>query len=474
MKKHNYLVLSILFFCMFSAFSQIIPKKLDSLLTRKVDSMRIVLKAKSLSVAIQLPNNLIWTAAKGISSETPFVQVKPNDTYLIGSITKTMTSACILQLADEKKLNLDDEIHKWVDTIQYINPNITIRQLLRHQSGIYDVLQNSKNQPAMLANKDSIWTLKNLIKTFIKPATFQAGASWDYSNTNYFLLAMIIEKATGKPYYEEYRKRFFTPLAMNSIKIPAFEGLPTNIAHVWIDLNGDGLLDDAHKFYTGWKSLNAEAGPAGGYYATASEVSLWMRSYLKGQFVSAEKMTEAKQTVVATTLTSGTRYGLGLMERTFSGIKAYGHGGDLSYSGMSWYFPEKDISITVLNNDSKVISWSLLPVVNELLKVYTKNENLLSVATSELENERFDVRIAPNPFEKSLDLSIKLPLGVSALKLSLINEFGQEIVHVEKKNVERGVQKIAFENLENLNDGFYFVKIIVDGEIAKVLKVVKI
>jgi D-alanyl-D-alanine carboxypeptidase len=473
MKKIRHFLWIYLLLSSFVALNaQNVPKKLDSLLTRTLDSMRTVLKNKSLSAAIQFPNNVVWSAAKGISAENPLTYVKPNDTYLIGSVTKTITSACILQLVDEKKLRLDDSLFKWVDTFKYINPNITVRQLLRHQSGIYDVLQNPQNQPMMLAKKDSVWSLKNLIKTFIKPANFQPGASWEYSNTNYYLLAMIIEKATGQPYYKELRKRFFTPLGLTSVSIPAFEPLPTNVAHVWIDLNGDGINDDAHAFYTSWKSLNAEAGPCGGYYATASDVSKWMYRYMRGDLITPATMTQAQMTVAGSGLPSGTTYGLGLMSRVFLGLKAFGHGGDLSYSASSWYFPTKDLSISVLNNDSKFTSWTLIPTVTELLRTYTKYEK--SLAVSEILQNQTTMTIAPNPFSENTSVSLTLPEVVSEMQIIITNALGEKVISLKQQHLDAGNHPIFIENLSTLPNGLYLMSLVVEGKMIKSTKLLKV
>jgi D-alanyl-D-alanine carboxypeptidase len=468
MKNFFTLCFSCFFLLQNTINAQTISGKLDTLLNIKLDSMRKVLKCKSLNAAIQLPNNTIWTGAKGVSSETPLVNANTSHTYLIGSVVKTITSACVLQLADEKKLNLDDKLYQWVDTFKFVDPNITIRQLLRHQSGLYDIFSNTQHQPYLLSNKDSVFSFQKMIKLFIKAPKAQPGTTWDYCNTNYMLLALVIQKATGNPFYVELRNRFFTPLGLTSFKIPAFESLPSSIAHVWIDLNGDGTLDDAHNFYTTWKSLNGQAGPAGGYYATAADVSRWMKKYMRGDLLSTSMMAEAKQTVASM---NSTNYGLGLMERNFGSLKAYGHGGDLSYSAASWYFPAKDISITVLNNDSKVISWSLIPVVNELLKVYNKYPNL--VENKDFFENKTEMKVFPNPFSDKTTVSIHLKQPVSELQLTVTNILGEKISVLKKYDLSAEVQEINFDNEVHLNKGLYLLTLHLDGKAVKTVKVLK-
>jgi CubicO group peptidase (beta-lactamase class C family) len=471
MKKISFILLFIFLLGIAENKAQSVPKKLDSLFTRTLDSMQKVLKNKALSAAIQLPNNAVWSAAKGISAENPYTPANVNQAYLIGSVVKTLTAACVLQLVDEKKIGLDDPLYKWVDTFKHINPNITIRQLLQHQSGIYDVLQNPQLQPAMLAKRDSIWNYKSLIINYIKPATFAAGASWDYSNTNYFLLAMIIEKATGQPYYKEFRKRFFIPLGLKSFTIPAYEALPPTVAHVWLDLNGDGILDDAHSFYTTWRSLNSVAGSAGAYYALPEDVVRWMRIYMRGDLLSAATMEQAKKTVPSPAL-NNSQYGLGLIQTTIGGLKAYGHGGDLSYSATTWYFPEKDICISLHTNDSKKTSWSMLPVVAQLLKTYLKNEKLV-LANEEIIANPLTVKVVPNPILTNAAASITLSENVKELKLLVSNALGENVGVIEKQNLSAGAQWIDLSEWSYLPQGVYAMSVWTDGKWQTAVKFLK-
>ena len=472
MKKIKLICFGIMcLFMMHHAQSQSIPLQLDSLLNVTLDSMRTSMNIKSLSAAMQFPDTSIWSRATGVSSINPAVNVTTDDVYEIGSVTKTMTSACVLQLADQGILSLDDSLFEWLDTIQYINPDITIRQLLSHQSGIYDVLNNTACQPALLANPDSIWDMQNLISSFILPPLFQAGANWSYSNTNYFLLGMIIEAATGNPYYVELRNRFFSPLGLSTISIPSFEVQNSPVAHVWLDINGDGITDDAHQFFYYWTSLNSTAGAAGGYYATPTDIAKWIRSYMREDLLSAAIMSEAKTTVYAPG-TPGNTYGLGLMTKYFLGIQGFGHGGDLAYSASSWYFPGKDLSITVHGNDADKNSWTLLPVVTALLRTYTQ---WLSSVTSVADN--FDrpvlMNAYPNPFHDGLNVQLHCNRSVENAELVLTNSIGQNISSIHLQNLSEGENNVAFNDLENLSSGFYLLSVIMDGRTVQTMKVIK-
>ena len=450
--------------------AQDVPPDLDLLLRNTLDSMRTVLGAKSLSAAMQFSDGAVWAHAKGISSTTPLANVTPNDAYLIGSVTKTLTSACILQLADEGVLSIDDSLHVWLDTMQYINPNITIRQLLQHTSGIHDVLATPGQQDSLLADISKIWTPEELIEKFIRPPLFQPGAAWSYSNTNYFLLGMIIKEATGNPYYMEIRNRFFTPLGLGSFAIPAFESLSSPVAHVWIDLNGDNIQDDAHDFYINWLSLNSTAGAAGGYYSTPSDCTKWMRSYMRGDMISAEMMAAAKTTVSAPG-SQGGQYGLGLMKNSFLGNIAYGHGGDLAYHASSWYFPEKDLSITVFTNDDQKDSWKLLPVIKELLRTCMNYSPVSANLDLTVYGVQFDAY--PNPFEDGFTAEYSLPDFKGDMTLTLTNSLGQRLKSVECNANHDGQQSFKFDELKSLDTGIYFLTMNINGTALKTIKLFK-
>ncbi|MGV3611205.1 MAG: serine hydrolase [Fluviicola sp.] len=439
---------------------------LDNELQHTLDSMQTVLGAKSLSAAIQVSDGSVWAHAKGVSSI--FTQVTPNDAYLIGSVTKTITSACILQLADEGTLNLDDSLHEWLPTMPYIDTNITIRQLLNHTSGIYDVLNHPHHQDSLMADMSRIWTAAELIDRFISPPIFQPGTSWSYCNTNYFLLGMIMEEATGNPFYTELRDRFFDPLSLSTFAIPAFETLNAPLAHLWLDITGDGVLDDANNFYMSYMALNSTAGAAGGYFSTPTDCAKWMRSYMRGDLLSPAMMAEAKTTVNAPG-SQGGKYGLGLMKNTtnFLGYEAYGHGGDLAYHASSWYFPALDQSITVFTNDNNKNSWTLIPVVRELLRTIVDNQT-----ASLKENLLNSIQVSPIPFTDQITISWENAAS-DEVTITLEDAFGRSIEVQASQTQNNTRYEAQLKNVEALPGGIYFVQITGNSGWTKTVKVLK-
>lgn len=467
--------LILLFSLLAGALNAQIPSDLKAALDHTLDSMQTVLGNKSLSAAIAFPH-YSWAHAKGVNSGFPATQVDPNDAYLIGSVTKPITAACILQLVDEGKLSLDDSLYQYVDTIPNINPNITIRQLLQHRTGIFDVLYNQALNQSFNLNPGKVWQAQELLEQFNQPPNAPPGGAWEYSNPNFWLLGMIIEKIEGKPFYEVYRERFFDPMGLSSFGIPAFETLTSPVAHVWIDLNGDGTADDAYTWYMGNKALNSAAGAAGGFFATATDLATWMRAYMRGDLVSPAMMTQAKTTVPAPG-SQGNLYGLGLMKNTLGGSPCYGHGGDLAYSASAWYFPDCDVAVSVLNNDGtnvngqpKFSSWKLLPVVTALHKVAKQWCSLVNIEESAAFSGT-TLRAWPNPAQGSLQVAFEVETPGQSADLELVDLQGRVALQQHCEALNTGEMQ-QLDLPEKLAPGMYFLRVKQENRYSRPLKIV--
>ena len=146
------------------------------------------------SATVIFPNDEIWNGVSGISHDT--VPIEPNMVFAIGSVTKNFIAALTLTLAEENLLSLDDPISKWLPTYAHVDGNITIRQLLNHTSGLYMFWDNQEIWDDLMADRTKYFSPEEVLE-YIKEPYFSAGEGWRYSNTNYLLLAMIINQATG-------------------------------------------------------------------------------------------------------------------------------------------------------------------------------------------------------------------------------------------------------------------------------------
>ncbi len=155
--------------------------------------------------------------AVGVSDRTAGTPMKPTDRLLLGSVGKTYVSAVALQLVHEKKIGLDDPISKYLGAEPWFKrlPNadgITVRQLMTHTSGLVRYELNPKFTADLTANPDKVWTpADRLAYLFDAQPPFAPGEGWEYSDTNYIVLGMIIEKTGGAPYYQRLRQQILVP-----------------------------------------------------------------------------------------------------------------------------------------------------------------------------------------------------------------------------------------------------------------------
>ncbi len=155
----------------------------------------------------------------------------------------------------------------------------TIRQLLNHSSGIYNYIQSLKFQTASVNDLTRVWHPYDLLEyAYNKPATFKCGEDVEYSNTNYVLLGMIIEKITGEPFYQAFKTKIFEPLHLESTQFAAEDPVPENIIRGYIDFYSKlQLMESTH--YSGWDYYTAD----GGLISNVHDLSVFMRALFNGE-----------------------------------------------------------------------------------------------------------------------------------------------------------------------------------------------
>lgn len=172
------------------------------------------------NVLVAENGNIIYKKSFGYADFSTKTLNTDDSTFQTASISKVFTSTAILQLRDKGKLKLDDLVIKYLPDFPF--PNISVKNLLSHTSGLPDLELYSSivesNPDLIITNKDIIPTLK----TWTKPIKFQPGEKWDYCNTNYGLLVLIIEKISNLPFQEYTKKFIFQPAEMKNTYIHNF------------------------------------------------------------------------------------------------------------------------------------------------------------------------------------------------------------------------------------------------------------
>jgi D-alanyl-D-alanine carboxypeptidase len=171
------------------------------------------------------------TAGLGnVARKTP---MRPGDHFKIASLTKSYTATVVLQLVGEGKLRLDDSVEQRLPGLVPNGGKVTIRQLLNHTSGLFDYFELPKFlKPYLSGDFGYYWAPRQLVRMGVshKPL-FAPGRGYSYSNTNYVLAQLIVERVTGQSLGTELKRRIFQPLHLRDTIYPTKPGLPSPYAH---------------------------------------------------------------------------------------------------------------------------------------------------------------------------------------------------------------------------------------------------
>ena len=179
--------------------------------------------APGVSVGLVTRDGIVHSATAGVADRTTQTPLKADDLMLAGSTGKTFFAALAVQLIETKRLGLDDKVSTYLGTRPWFSrlPNagaITVRHLMTHTSGLVRYEMNPRFTADLRAQPDRVWKPEDqLAYLFDTTAAFLPGEGWDYSDTNYIVLGMIMERITGTKLYDEVRQRFLGPLALTRV-----------------------------------------------------------------------------------------------------------------------------------------------------------------------------------------------------------------------------------------------------------------
>jgi len=466
--KHIYLrviaLSAFIYLTSLNCISAQVGEALQDELDFKLDSMRNELGVKGLVATLITPSEESWKGASGISSETPLVPISNDMAFGIASITKTLTASVILRYAELSLVNLDDSISQYIEPIQNIDTTITIRQLLSHQSGLSDFVYHPSFNQQIGSNILMLWDQRNVLETFQTPPQANPGSPFFYSNSNYMLLGLIIESISGMEYHEVLRNEMLDPNDLDDFRLFPYESISmSNPAHLWLDITGDQVLDDASAIFTNWQSLYSAMAFAGGYYSTPTQTAQWIKLLCSGALHDESIYSEMVSTV-STNLPQNTRYGLGVMEKSFGDYEGLGHGGDISYSSMAYYIPELDVSLAIHCNDASINSWQLNTTFTELLNTYVDAIQSLGLDETAISQ----IKVYPNPFMD--ELSIELNLFENPAEFVLFDLNGKELF---RQAISSSGESNRIEITTELSSGMYIYHLYENDRVLKSGKLIK-
>lgn len=261
-----------------------------------------------------------------------------NGIFQIGSVTKQFTSTVILKLQEEGKLSVSDKLSKYFPEFKYAD-KITLEHLLTHTSGIYNYTNDiGEEDSAIVCNPvDKQLALDIMFKHDLD---FKPGTRFSYDNSGYYLLGLIIEKVTGKPYEQNVRDIIFTPLQMTHSLFDFKHSADTNITTGYKKLNAtEQTVASASR----WDSTVTYA--AGAIWSTTGDMYIWAKAVAGKKIISADSWKAALTPHLE-------HYGYGWFIDSLYGKKNVAHGGGLpGFIAYFCYYPDEDATIILLNNE---------------------------------------------------------------------------------------------------------------------------
>lgn len=455
---YNRILPVILFVCCHASVKSETPvdSALASALQNKIDNYISQYSIPGISVTLYLPGERVWSGAAGLSHIYNMTPMDTSHLFEMASITKMYTASVIFQLMEEGLLELDDTVGKYLPTMTYVPSGTTIRNMLKHRSGLYNYTANSLIDDEWFNDPDSIWPHLQMINTYVNaPPYFQQGTSYSYSNTNFFLLGMIIEAITGNTFADELKNRILIPNGLSEIYFPPEDSIPATATPGWTSFTTTGVYDtDASAILN--NCSRSMAYTAGAVVAKPADACRFTKLLWTGHIISDSSLNIMKQ---CTNLSSGylNGYGYGAMRYTFNGKTYYGHSGDISgFTELTFYGTTDSVGLILsINRNSAprgTIAVDLMSFINQWLLTSVPQEG----------KAVGDLSIYPNPASEIINLkftsseSNKIAIGIS-------NQYGQ----VVRENLKySAVENDAYSiDVSDLASGVYYVHVNIDDQI---------
>lgn len=321
-----------------------------------------------------------WSGAAGLANPAAGAEMTTQHQYRSASVTKTITATLAVKLAEQGVIDLDapladylpDDVIDGIHVFEGVDYSrvITLRQALQHTTGVADYLFDERDEGnfserVLVTETERLWEPVELVD-YVKENSqltphFAPGEGMEYADTNYVLVGLAIETATGQALHEVYREQIFEPLGMDHTYLEfREEPRPSldqdSLSHVfWDDID-----------YTLFRSISVDwAG--GGLVGTVEDYSTFLRAFADDEIFDNPASREAMLDGVPWPETGGGEYGLGVILINVDGIEIWGHSG---VGGVfMYYWPEGDVTICGTINQEMAKNTLVLDVITSLKQV---------------------------------------------------------------------------------------------------------
>ncbi len=274
-------------------------------------------------------------ASYGLADLETGTPARPETNYRLASVTKQFTAASILLLAEDGRLDLNDRADKWLPSLPKAAETVTIRHLLTHTSGLIDyedVIPESF--AAQLHDADVLRLLETQDRTYFRP-----GADYRYNNSGYALLALLVQRASGKTFATFLRERIFQPLAMSNT-VAYEEGIST------VNNRAFGYTQEAGRWNRTDQDQTSAVLGDGGIYSSISDLAKWDAALYDGRLLHPSSL-RAAFTPATHTDDPAIQYGYGWR---ITGETLWHSGETVGFRNVIVRYPKRHITVVVLSN----------------------------------------------------------------------------------------------------------------------------
>lgn len=323
-----------------------------------IDTLVMENNIPGLNFSVICENGEQFNYSSGYADTLNKIEMNENHVLFSGSVGKTYAVAVLMQLVDEGKINFEDLFlsyfpeNDWLKNLPNIE-KITIDMLITHTSGLPRYIEDPKVWLTLLDNPDKVWTYEERFSyAYNMQPAHEPGKGWAYSDTNYLLLGMLIEKMSGSNFYELVAEKLLTPGDLKNTH-PSLKrdipNLPLAYSHLNDDLfNMPGIVVSNGKYV-----FNPQfEWTGGGFASTTSDLAMWAKFYFEGKFFSDEMLDKIiTPTKFGSDIGGEDKCGAGSFIYETKYGKAYGHTGFVpGFNTIFAYFPKHRLAMALQSN----------------------------------------------------------------------------------------------------------------------------
>ena len=321
--------------------NQSIDRELDHFVAKWMAGTRV----PGLAVGVSVRGRVVVSKGYGVSNIELGSAVNPKTVFNIASITKTFTALAAMKLAEQGRLSLDDPISKYLDTVPLAWRPVTVRQLLSNTSGIKSFTTLTENDKRCNEQQDTrTYRRGDAIKEVeCLPLEFAPGEKWQYADTGFYMIGMIIEKISGRDYESFLREYVLLPLAMRDTALVDYSEIVPHRA--------DGYSWRNEKIVNAGR-FEIDEFANGGLRSTLEDMLRFEQAFLTEKILKKSSINGMLENARLNNGEIVSNYGLGLGLTPFYGQRRFGHtgGGGLGFVSAFTHFPDKKVWVVVLAN----------------------------------------------------------------------------------------------------------------------------